>query len=211
MNTRSNKDLKAGTITAIILAGGNSSRMEQDKRTLLLGGSTVVGRVIKTAESACSNILISSNDYLPDFGHYPVIPDEHPGSGPLNGLVSAMKKLRSSHAVVLTCDMPFVTSSVIRNLMHETKSDSYTMFIQDGIPQPFPGILPLSMGKKLHQHYLNGIHSFKRLFTTIPVHLVQPAMSPPLISATTFFNLNCPADLAAAREILKLQENNHRS
>ena len=98
----------------VVLAGGRSTRLGQDKVRLRLPGD---GRdmLARTADllAACTDgVVISCR--APDAGEETLalpgirsIPDAEPGLGPLGGVWSALRELRQP-ILVLSCDLPFM-------------------------------------------------------------------------------------------------------
>ncbi|MDY8138156.1 molybdenum cofactor guanylyltransferase [Aquimarina sp. 2201CG5-10] len=117
--------LQNQNITGIILAGGKSSRMGQEKGLKLHNGIPFIQHIIKAIESVTKNILIITNrlDYN-QFG-YPCYSDIIPNKGPVGGIYTGLSNTHTTHNIVLSCDVPFVTSSVLENLVlkHNTQYD----------------------------------------------------------------------------------------
>lgn len=104
--------------TAVILAGGRSSRMGRDKASLELHGQTLLARQIHLAHQAgAAEILISGRpdaDYPPFNGR--VILDRFPGSGPLAGIESALAVATQPLVLVLAVDMPYLNVALLQKL-----------------------------------------------------------------------------------------------
>jgi molybdopterin-guanine dinucleotide biosynthesis protein A len=103
--------------TGILLAGGKSSRMNQNKAFLELEGSPLVERSLAILQTVFAEVLISSNK--PElFVRYevPVIQDRVLGRGPLEGLYQGLKAATNEWAFFVACDMPFLRAEVIRFL-----------------------------------------------------------------------------------------------
>lgn len=101
----------AAFYSAIILAGGKSSRMGQDKALLTLGGETQLSRTVALAKAAgCDQILISRNQA--GFIH-----DIYPDCGPLSGIQSALLYVRASSCLVLTIDTPLLNVQLLKQLL----------------------------------------------------------------------------------------------
>jgi molybdenum cofactor guanylyltransferase len=104
--------------TAIVLAGGQSRRMGQDKALLPLEGRPLLEHVVDRLRPLFPEILVSAGqtdrEPLPGVR---VIPDEAPGHGPLMGIASALAA--SSHALnfVVACDMPEIDERLVRRLL----------------------------------------------------------------------------------------------
>ncbi len=97
--------------SAIILAGGRSSRMGQDKALLKLQGKTLLHRAVSLVKAAGINqILISRNE--PGF-----INDLFPDTGPLAGIQSALLHVNADHCLVLPVDTPLLTADLLKLLL----------------------------------------------------------------------------------------------
>ena len=187
--------------TAIILAGGQSRRMGQDKALLDVGGQPLIQRVIDRLGGHFSDILISGAGYE-QFG-LPVVPDAYEGAGSLGGICSAVAASPTDHAFVVACDMPFVNLELIRHL--ETFTDSHDVVIAR-----------LERGlETLHAFYSKGcVPAMRRsieggdlkiisFFDAVRVKVIEPddwrRLDPEGLS---FFNVNTPAEYDRALALL---------
>jgi len=106
--------------TVAILIGGDSSRMGTDKSTFEVDGLAMAERVAQAATDAgAAEILLvggtqSRAKKLTGIWKK----DLYPGQGPLGGVITAVKTSSHDAVVVLSCDMPFITGSVITSLVH---------------------------------------------------------------------------------------------
>lgn len=109
-------------ITGIILAGGKSSRMGQDKGLMEYRGIPLVKHAINVLQPYCNELIISSNqDGYQQFG-FRVVPDVIPGKGPLGGICAAMACSSSKWNLVVACDMPFLQPEAIALLIASVSS-----------------------------------------------------------------------------------------
>lgn len=93
--------------SAIILAGGRSSRMGQDKALLQLAGQSQLSRTVALAKAAgCDQILISRNQ--PGF-----IYDLYPGAGPLAGIQAALSQVHAPSCLLLPVDTPLLEPQLL--------------------------------------------------------------------------------------------------
>ena len=111
------------TITGIILAGGKSSRMGQDKGFLKLKGKTFMSYIIEALKPIVSEIIIVSNN--PDYDVFKLkrVADVMEGSGPLAGLYSGLLHSETENNIVLSCDVPLINTSVIKKLIEGFTSE----------------------------------------------------------------------------------------
>lgn len=97
--------------SAIILAGGRSSRMGQDKALLKLDGDSQLCRTVALAKAAgCDQILISRNQ--PGF-----INDFYPDAGPLAGIQAALLQVHASQCLILPVDTPLLNAALLTLLL----------------------------------------------------------------------------------------------
>ncbi len=117
---------------AILLAGGQSSRMGRDKAGLQIGGQTLLERLIRTVSPLVSHIvtMLSFEQKLPfipptlrnliDAGR-----DSKAGQGPMRGIVDALPLLSSNVNIVfvLTCDLPYLTTAWLMTMQQSLSRD----------------------------------------------------------------------------------------
>jgi molybdopterin-guanine dinucleotide biosynthesis protein A len=105
--------------TVAILIGGDSSRMGADKATFEVDGIAMANRVSQAAtEAGAQEILLVGGTQAKAkklTGTWKK--DLYPGEGPLGGVITAVKSASNDWVVVLSCDMPFITGSVISSLV----------------------------------------------------------------------------------------------
>ncbi|WP_291352024.1 molybdenum cofactor guanylyltransferase [Desulfosporosinus sp.] len=100
-----------------MLAGGKSSRMKKDKAFLEIDGQTLAERSLKVLDTVFSEVIISSNN--PErFACFelPIIQDEIPDQGPLEGLYQGLKAATYDEVFFVACDMPFLKMDLINYL-----------------------------------------------------------------------------------------------
>lgn len=104
-------------VTAIILAGGKSSRMGKDKGLLLYRGIRMVEHVIDACLQLTSRILISTNNPDYRFLNYKLIPDNFKESGPIGGIQAALKQSETEYNIFCPCDMPNLQPGILQKVM----------------------------------------------------------------------------------------------
>ena len=125
-------------VCAVILAGGQSSRMGSNKALLEIGGRPLISILIDRILPVTDRILISSNDFSSyRFLDFPVIPDQFAGHGPLAGFHSAMTRNICSLYIMLACDLPNLKTPLLQNLV--SLAEGYDAAIPrtlDGLAHP---------------------------------------------------------------------------
>ncbi|MEW6366133.1 MAG: molybdenum cofactor guanylyltransferase [Acidobacteriota bacterium] len=112
--------------SAIILAGGESTRMGRDKALLPFKGRPLVQNIFETIEPYFDEIILSSN-HPERYGFLKarVVLDEETGRGPLMGLYSALRASSSEINFVVACDIPEVNVRFMLSLLeHAAEYDA---------------------------------------------------------------------------------------
>jgi len=113
--------------TGIILAGGKSSRMGEDKGLMLYEGQPMVEYVLDALKYTVDDILIiANNQSYGQFG-YPVYPDLIPDKGPVGGICTGLHYSETELNICLSCDVPMVTSEFLFWLIGEGSSHAVTL------------------------------------------------------------------------------------
>lgn len=90
-----------------VLCGGESRRMGRDKASLLIGGTAMAARVATALWAAgAAEVFAVGGDATGLRRHgLRVVPDEHPGAGPLPATITALRAAVHDITVVLSCDL----------------------------------------------------------------------------------------------------------
>jgi molybdopterin-guanine dinucleotide biosynthesis protein A len=127
-------------VTGYVLAGGKSSRMGQDKALLELGGKPLIQLAVEKLEQVCAEVFVLSAN--PELGRFaPLVPDLHPGCGPLGGVEAALAHTQRTWSLLLPVDLPFFPVEVLERwtiytVGAEPEGARVSMFTFDHVPQP---------------------------------------------------------------------------
>ncbi|MDP6728263.1 MAG: molybdenum cofactor guanylyltransferase MobA, partial [Gammaproteobacteria bacterium] len=155
------KKITNNEITAVILAGGKSSRMNgKDKGLMNFRGQELIRYVLRVVQPRVSEVLISANrniELYENFGK--VIMDElEDFQGPLAGLSSALKVCFTRYLLVLPCDSPLIDEELIDNLISRMgKTEVDICVAHDGsIMHATFAIIEAKLGKSLEEFLESG-------------------------------------------------------
>jgi len=113
-------------LQGFILAGGQSRRMGTDKSRLKIENETFTERIYKTLLELTDTITVVRAEQ-----------DIYPNWGALGGLHTALSVCESEWALVVACDLPFVTAELFKHLASlRTDHDAVVPLQSDGRPQP---------------------------------------------------------------------------
>lgn len=143
------KPINKSNVTGIILAGGKSSRMGQEKGLVKHNGIPFIEHIIRSIAVITDQIIIITNHTAYQKYGYPCIPDTFSNCGPIGGIYTGLSKSSTVNNLVLSCDVPFITSFVLENLIHKhTKSFDITCYENN----PLIAIYDRSITNVLLQH-----------------------------------------------------------
>jgi len=188
--------------SVIIIAGGASKRMGSDKRTLKLGDRSLAQHTLELAMQLSSDIVVSCNVQIPEFEEHLVVPDLTPGGGPAEGLISALPHIRYPNTTILSVDMPFITTGLVRRLLDRHQPREVTFFTIKGEMQPFPAIVPAGLRAAIEHAYANKISSLKGLLSSLPSRSIPVST---VEDQELFLNVNSEDDLEKARQMYHSQ------
>ncbi|QAA33323.1 molybdenum cofactor guanylyltransferase [Clostridium manihotivorum] len=100
--------------TAVILAGGKSSRMGFDKQFLKLKEENLIELIAEKLKKSFEEIIIVTNKpELYKDTPYKLISDEYKERGPISGIYEGLKAAKSEYVYFVACDMPIVRNDFI--------------------------------------------------------------------------------------------------
>lgn len=186
--------------TAVILAGGASSRMGKDKANLRLGEQTLLQSVIATLQPLFSEVIISVRERRPGMGLKQVC-DDPAHHGPLGGLLAGLEAAATPWIFLVACDMPFITPAVAEYLAQRRGRYQAVVPMVQGHPQPLAAfyaqscLVPIRglLQDAAAKHSLRG--ALARLDTRYVEESELRDADPQLRS---FFDLDTPQDFARA-------------
>ena len=128
-------------VSAILLAGGKSSRMGRDKAELHFQGMTLLEwQVQKLQRLGIKDVMLSGSRR--EMAGVRVVPDEFPGQGPLSGLHACMKAARCPDCLVLSVDVPLAPPLALEALAgaHRASGAAVTLLRHGGKWEPLIGV-----------------------------------------------------------------------
>jgi len=217
MSSPQNSKFDPTDLSAIVLAGGQSSRMGQDKALISVGENTLLQQVCAVAQHCASSVYIVTpwiERYQPWLSEQIKIPihfvqeqrlsEDDLMHGPLVGFAQGLTHVKTSWVLLLACDLPYLEVEVLQNwaaLLPEVSDRTIALLPQNpqGWWEPLCGFYRQRCLTQLEAFIEQGGRSFQRW-------LSQEAVQPlPLPNARLLFNCNTPEDLAKVREKKKAE------
>lgn len=133
-------------MTAVLLAGGQSSRMGTDKALLPLGEKTVLETLFEMLNGLFEQTLIVVND-KPKYAGLKIQKnvfreDIFKNQGPLGGLHAGFTHAEYPACFIMTCDMPLINEIFIMNMVRAWNGETLDALCaeRESFLEPFPGI-----------------------------------------------------------------------
>ena len=172
-----------------------------NKGLLTVGGEPVIDRVLARLDQTCASVVVVANEPGPyaERGRA-VHPDEMPQHGSLGGLYTALLHAPTEHVFVCGCDMPFISTALIRHLAWAVEGRDAAV-PRDGYGlQPLHAIYARSLAPRILPFLERGELKIERFIASINARILPPEdIAPYALEADIFFNVNTPADLEEAR------------
>lgn len=123
--------------TGIILAGGKSSRMGENKAFVLFSNQPLVEILLDKVSALFKDLMIVSNKpHLYQKYGIRVEKDVFQDCGPLGGIYTGLFCSQNLHNFILACDMPFANQDLIRYMLEKSADSDVTIAEHNGRLEP---------------------------------------------------------------------------
>jgi molybdopterin-guanine dinucleotide biosynthesis protein A len=191
-------------VSAIILAGGQSTRLGRDKSLLPLDGEPLLAHVVHRLSLLSDDRIVVTNDparYESLALPARLVPDERPGVGALMGLYSGLKAAHHPYALVVACDMPFLNLSLLRYMASLIEGYDVVVPHLDGYFEPLYAIYSKACLPAIERVLAQGRRQIIAFFDQVRVRRVAESEIDRFDPAhASFLNVNTPEDWAYARQ-----------
>lgn len=134
------------SLKGLVLSGGRSTRMKQDKAVLAYAGETQLDRAVKLLQSRIKDVFVSVRaDQAQEAtrARHPQIVDGEGVEGPIAGIRAAQAADPEAAWLVVACDLPLLDASTLDALLASRDSRRVATAFRsshDGLPEPLCGI-----------------------------------------------------------------------
>jgi molybdopterin-guanine dinucleotide biosynthesis protein A len=187
------------SISGVILAGGTNKRFGGiTKSNVVVGGKTIISRMISTIGDLFDDIIIVTNkpEEFREYTQYKIVEDQYLKAGPLGGIHSALEESSEDAIFVFAGDMPFLNKAIITNQINEFNNTEHDILIPevDQFIEPLHAIYRKSVLNDLERFLSAGKSRAVRDFLReVNVGYLQIPKTEKTEKA--FANINSPSDL----------------
>jgi molybdopterin-guanine dinucleotide biosynthesis protein A len=191
-------DATPAPLYALVLAGGRSSRMQQDKAALTYHGQSQLEWAVSLLQPYVHRVFVSVR---PDQTADPVrsrfeqIVDVRENLGPIAGIMAAQAKFPDVAWLVLACDLPFLDGATLEFLLAARAPQRLATAFRsthDGLPEPLCTIYEPASREAVLAHVAKGKDCPRKFLINSDVELInQP-------NPRALDNVNTPAEYGSA-------------
>ncbi|MGI9220863.1 MAG: molybdenum cofactor guanylyltransferase [Woeseiaceae bacterium] len=188
--------MTAKPVYGLVLAGGQSRRMGQDKALLLRDGKSQLAHMVDLLSGVVDRVYVSARlDQAddPERSRFDLIVDRYEDMGPAAGILSAMEQYPQADWLVVACDLPNIDRTTIDHLLlHRSGEHPFTAFrsSHDDLPEPLCALYTAGSDVLIRQFVEDGMVCPRKMLIRSSTHLL--AQPNPL----SLDNVNTPDDLA---------------
>lgn len=197
--------------SCIILCGGKSSRMGQDKGSMIIQDQPMIKHILTTLNHQINEAVIVLNDRKriekysefinPQDYTYKInfVEDKIKDKGPMPGIMTGLYEITGDYALILPCDSPYVSKNYINTIFEEIDKDYQAIvpYHDDEnklrTSEPLHSIYNKSIIPEIESLISNDILHIKGLIEKIDTKFVL--IDNKKIEKKEFRNLNRPQDV----------------
>jgi molybdopterin-guanine dinucleotide biosynthesis protein A len=193
------------TMSVLILAGGQSARMGEDKALIEVNHQPLLQRVCHVAVTVSSAVYILTpwperyQTIVP--AHCQFIPESQPNQGPLVALANGLKTLNTDWVLLLACDLPFLDPTLLQQwikLLDQVPQSTLAVVPYHASRwQPLCGFYRRQCEGNLQRFIQQGGRSFQQWLPQIEVYSISIDPTQELM----LLNCNTPTELERIRYI----------
>ena len=187
------------TISAVLVAGGESRRMGKDKATMLFRGSPLWKNQLELLRRIEFEEIFVSARIDPPWrpADVDLVLDAQPSRGPMSGIAATLSRITSDHLFVLAIDTPFMTEAYLHKLCGQVRSGRGVVPMLENKAEPLAAIYPREAALEFARALSGDDFSLQPLVRTLVAVEKLQSMEVLPEERSLFQNLNEPGDLAA--------------
>lgn len=207
---RQNNIVRANKISGVILAGGTNSRFNGiTKANVVIGGKTIIDRILVIIEAIFSEIIIITNtpQEFSKYSEFKIVSDVILNKGPLGGIHAALKASDNDVVFVFAGDMPMLNNNIISRLIDSYTSQKYDVMIPSigNNIEPLHSIYNKSILSKLEEYLSdNNDYAVRDFIKNVKAGYLNLENSEQ--NRMAFSNINSPEDLLLFERLLSIKQ-----
>ena len=182
-------------VLGIVLSGGKSRRMGQEKGLVKYKGKALIEYAIETLTPLCDELVVSTANDEYAYLNLPMIADEIPDCGPIGGISTCMKAVKADVYLVISCDVPHVPTGLFSDLLDQLDGNAVIPIDEAGRKQPLSACYSSSVSILFHEALQSGELKMMNLLSKIDPLYLKPSPNLDYYHSNLFSNLNSKDDI----------------
>ncbi|MBC8044003.1 MAG: NTP transferase domain-containing protein [Rhizobacter sp.] len=188
----------------LVLAGGKSVRMQQDKGSMDYHGETQREHVAKLLAPYCEKVFVSCRTEQAAIIEPGLVPlfDTFLDLGPAGGMLTALRAFPNAAWLVAACDLPYLTNASIEHLIARRNPLKVATAFHNpasGLPEPLLAIWESKSVHRIFDLLAEGYDCPRKVLINSDCEI----LAAPFLAALA--NINTPAEAIAARKALSVK------
>lgn len=191
-------------VTAIILCGGRSKRMGEDKGSLPFGNETMLERVVRIVRTTADDVIVVARREQQVPAGVTVVNDPVEDLGPLAGIAAGLAASKSELNLVVACDMPLIKPEVLQRLLSMVGDHDACVAVADEHASALCGIYRSRIAKDAQELLDSGERRVTRLLDRVQTRQVDAAVFRDIDpNLETFISVDTPEKYADAKALFR--------
>ena len=197
--------------SCIILCGGQSRRMGQDKGSMIIHNQPMIKHILNTLNHQIDEAIIVLNDdeRIRKYNEFinkknytykiTLTQDKIKNKGPLSGILTGLENINSQYALTIPCDSPYITKKYINTIYNEIENQYQAIVPYHDknnklqTSEPLHSIYNKNITPTIEKQIQNNTLHIKGLIEQIKTKYIQ--IDNKKIEKKEFKNLNRPEDI----------------
>jgi molybdopterin-guanine dinucleotide biosynthesis protein A len=190
-------------MTGAILAGGKNRRMGFNKAFIEVNGQSIIQGIISTLKHIFSNVMVVANknnalDY--EMLNVRVVTDIYKDTSSLGGIYTALFHSPSQYCFVTACDMPFLNSGIIKDMLASINGHAVVVPYINGRYHPLHAIYSKSCLKPIQEMIEKRDMKITNLYQNIKTRILDEGFFKEINTFSFIENINTFKDLQKISE-----------
>lgn len=184
--------------TALILAGGKSSRFGSDKARLRIHDRDIVEMLAEECAKVCREVLVitdSGSKFSPRRHNlFREVADNYSGNGPMGGLQAGLAAASHDLCLLLACDMPLLTAPLMKLFLDHAEERELVLPKDGEDIEPMFGVYKKSLLPAVERLLAANRRSLLNLIPETDALLLPQDVWQTAAAGDVFFNINYAED-----------------
>lgn len=189
-------------LNGLVLAGGKSMRMGQDKGAMEWHGKAQRYYMADLLKEFCPEVFISCRpEQEPDLSSsYKTIADTFTGLGPYGAILSAFREQPDAAWLVVACDLPLLNQNTLQYLVENRNTSSIATTFEsphDGFPEPLITVWEPKSYQVLLSFLAQGYTCPRKVLRNSEITMLEP------IHPEALLNVNTPEESEKVKQMMQ--------